>query len=314
MLLVEDIKRQEAPVACTALTIGSFDGLHLGHRRILDTVVKLARGGCAASVLTMRPHPRQFFTPDHAPNLLTNDEKKLALLEEAGMECVFILPFDSETANLSPRAFIQEILVNQCHVKHLVIGHDFQFGKAAEGDYSFLCQMADEHGYTVTQAPALLINGERVSSTAIRERIIGGDLEQARVYLGRTYSMMGKVEPGRGIGRTLGFPTANIRPYNNAVPAHGVYVGSAQVAGSTFPAAINVGIAPTIRHEDTTIEAYLLDFDDVLAETEIELFFHKRLRPERKFDSPKALSAQIARDVAEVRAYFAELGETFPAG
>ncbi len=101
MLLVEDIKRQEAPVACTALTIGSFDGLHLGHQRILDTVVKLARGGCAASVLTMRPHPRQFFTPGHAPNLLTNDEKKLALLEEAGMECVFILPFDSETANLS---------------------------------------------------------------------------------------------------------------------------------------------------------------------------------------------------------------------
>jgi riboflavin kinase/FMN adenylyltransferase len=309
MIVVEDVRAADAAFPYVVLTIGSFDGVHRGHRIILSDVVRRARAASGtAALLTLRPHPREFFTPDRPPNLLTTDAKKLELLEESGLDVVFFLPFTAEVAGMEPEAFIRDILSGRCHAREIVVGHDFCFGKDAKGNYALLDSLASRFGYSVVQTSPLLVDGERVSSTLIREQILLGNLDQAERFLGRKYSIRGEVVGGRGIGRKLGFPTANIKPHHSAVPAQGVYAAEALLNGQRHVAAVNIGIAPTIRHEDLTIEAFLLDFDGDILGREIELVFHKRLRPERKFPSYEALTEQIGRDVAEIRDYFAKLG------
>jgi len=284
------------------ITVGSFDGIHRGHQRILEDTRALAAGMDAhAAVVTMRPHPRQYFSPDHAPNLLTTDSKKIELVAGHGMDAIFFLPFDASTAGLDREHFVTDILLARCRAKGIVVGHDFSFGKQAKGDYAYLESITDTHGFVVKQVPAFVLNGLRVSSTLIRERVLLGDLEQAQELLGRPYSIQGEVVTGRGVGRTLGYPTANIRPLHSAVPAQGVYAAHAQYNGHRYLAAVNIGIAPTVRHEDLIIEAFLLDFEGDLVGREIELIFHERLRPEMKFPSYEALIEQIDRDVQTVR-------------
>jgi riboflavin kinase/FMN adenylyltransferase len=285
--------------------VGSFDGVHLGHRLILREVVRAAREARgSAAVLTMRPHPREFFSPDNAPNLLTSEAKKLRLFEELGMDAAFLLKFDRAVADLDPVHFLQQVVCGRCHAKHLIVGHDFRFGKDARGDYALLTEQAPQLGFALSQVPAMIVEGERVSSTLVRERILQGDLDNAEGLLGRKYSIHGEVIPGRGMGIELGFPTANIKPHHSAVPAHGVYVAEALLNKGRYPAAVNIGIAPTIRHEDITIEAFLLNFSNNILGRDIEIVFHKRLRPEKKFPSPQALADQIRLDVELVRRHF----------
>ncbi len=296
---------QEEVLPHVVLTVGSFDGVHLGHLRILNEVVEAARrANGTAVVMTMQPHPREFFAPDHPPNLLTADQKKFELIQGAGIDAVVLLPFNEKISNLDRRAFVEEIVIKACHAKEMIVGHDFCFGKDAQGDFEFLQQIAPEVGLNVRQIPPLIIAGERVSSTAIRERLLQGDLQKAEQFLGRKYSIVGEVVSGRGIGLTLGFPTANIKPHHTAVPAQGVYIGEAVSEGQSYPAAINIGIAPTIQHEDLTVEAFLLDFDGELRHKEIELIFHVRLRSEKKFSSHDELIAAIQQDVQSVKHYF----------
>lgn len=306
MQIIDDIRRSTPGLPEVAMTIGSFDGVHLGHQQILKAVAREARGlGGTAAVLTMDPHPREVFSPEHAPNLLTTREKKFELFEAAGIDAVFVLPFDTNIARLEPLEFVETIVAGQCGAKALIVGHDFRFGRQAQGDYEYLLGVAPQFGFTVSQVSPLLIAGERVSSTVIRERILQGDMEQAARYLGRPYSVRGQVVPGRGIGKELGFPTANVQPHHSAVPAHGVYAGEVQIAGGRHKAAVNIGIAPTIRNDDPVIEAFILDFErDVLSER-IEVTFYKRLRPELKFPSREDLIEQIHRDVETVRMHFA---------
>lgn len=306
MKIVTDTRSLSDTFTNTVLTIGSFDGVHLGHRRILDEVIERARQtGGSPAVLTLDPHPRQYFAPEHAPPILTTMEKKAELLDASGVEILFILPFDSAVATQEPVAFVDEILIGKCGAQSLVIGHDFRFGKGAAGDYELLVELAPDRGFTVTQAPALLIDGERVSSTSIRELLLLGDLEGVTKFLGRRYSIVGEVERGRGIGTELGFPTANIKPHHNATPAQGVYMGEAIVGGIRRPAAINIGFAPTIPHDEMTIEAFILDFDENVRGECIELEFLERLRGEVRFASKEALIEQIGKDVARVREHFA---------
>lgn len=307
MKVAGDIRREPCRLGNVVLTIGSFDGIHRGHQTILRQVVQRAKSlGGIAAVLTMQPHPREFFSPQHAPNLITSHEKKIEIFEALGVDAVFVLPFDAETAAMAPDRFVAHILVEQCRAREIIVGHDFRFGKGAQGDYDFLQRVALEHGFTVSQMPPLLIGGERVSSTVIRERILQGDLDEAERFLGRRYSLRGEVQRGRGEGRTLGYPTANVQPHHSAIPAHGVYAAQVEAGGERYRAAVNIGIAPTIRNEDITVEAFLLDYEGDLRGRIIEVVFHTRLRPERKFPSKEALIAQIAADVAEVRAYFAK--------
>jgi riboflavin kinase / FMN adenylyltransferase len=308
MRVVDDIRSADtSDLNDVVLTVGSFDGIHVGHRAILDRVVERAReiGGTPA-ILTMRPHPREFFAPESAPNLLTGDGKQCSLLAEAGIEVLFVLPFDRTTADMPPERFVRNVLVDQCHARSVIVGHDCRFGKDARGDIRMLRSEGERHGFTVEEIPPLLVDAERVSSTLVRERVLQGDLDTVQRLLGRRYSITGRVQQGRGIGRQIGFPTANIKPYHNAIPAQGVYIAEAIVVGRRFPAAVNIGIAPTIRHEDITIEAHILDFDEELTGAEIEVVFHRRIRPEMKFRGRDELVKQITQDVEEVREYFNE--------
>jgi len=305
MRIIEDVRSTGEIFPDLVLTIGSFDGVHLGHQRILNELIGAARArkGTAA-LMTLRPHPRQFFSPGAAPNLLTAPSKQETLLAEAGLDVLYVLPFHADVASMDAGAFVEEIVVRRCRAKQLIVGHDFSFGKDARGNYEYLAAVAPAFGFEVTEAPALVRQGERVSSTLIRECILQGELTRAENFLGRKYSIVGEVAAGRGIGVKLGFPTANLEPRHNAVPAHGVYVAQVLLEGRRYPAAVNIGIAPSIRHEDILIEAHLLDFDRPIVGRSIEIFFEKRLRPEKKFDSLDHLIAAIAEDVRAVRAHF----------
>lgn len=305
MHVIENVLQNTARFPRVVLTIGSFDGVHLGHQRILSELVRIAREieGTAA-VMTMRPHPRELFSPAHAPNLLTSERKKLELIEKADVDVVFILPFSEEVANLDRHEFVEKIIHDRCLAKEIVVGHDFRFGKNGLGDYHYLLETGTAFGHRVSQVPPFIIDGERVSSTVIRERVLQGDLEEAEVLLGRKYSVVGEVGTGRGIGIKLGFPTANIKPHHTAMPAQGVYAAVVIVGGKSFPAAVNIGIAPTIAHEDTVIEAFLLDFDGDIRGQQIEIIFHKRLRPEKKFPSYEVLIKAIQEDVDQIKRYF----------
>lgn len=305
MDVIHDIRAAATNFANVVLTVGSFDGIHLGHRLILDRVTAIAgRTGGTPAVLTMKPHPREFFSPQHAPNLLTGDAKKAELLRDAGISVLFILPFDRRTADTEPEDFVAHWLVGHCRAKTVVVGHDCRFGKGARGDIAMLRTLGDKYGYTIEEVPPLIIGAERVSSTLVRERVLEGDLAEVEKLLGRKYSITGMVVRGRGIGVTIGFPTANVKPHHSAVPAQGVYIAEALVDGTCHAAAVNIGIAPTIRNEDLTIEAHLLDFSGDLVGKDIEIVFHRRVRPEMKFRSREELQEQINRDVSSVRAHF----------
>ncbi|MBI3192584.1 MAG: bifunctional riboflavin kinase/FMN adenylyltransferase, partial [Pedosphaera parvula] len=180
----------------------------------------------------------------------------------------------------------------------------FAFGKDAAGNHTYLEAMAPRLGFAIEQVPPLVVEGERVSSTLIREYILQGDLDHVERFLGRKYSIVGEVKRGRGMGAKLGYPTANIEPGNYAVPVHGVYIAEALLDGNRYQAAVNIGIAPTIRHEDIMVEAFLLGFNEDIVGKQLEVIFHRRLRPELKFNSLPDLIAAIGRDVEAVRAYF----------
>lgn len=305
MRVIEDVRNTTASFPNLALTIGSFDGIHLGHQRIIGEVIQAARAmNGTAAVMSLRPHPRQFFAPQNAPNILMSDEKKEEVLDELGVDVLFVLPFDAAAASMPPESFLREIVVDRCHAKTLIVGHDFSFGKNAAGDFSFLQEQAAAYGYEIRQTPQVVIDGERVSSTLIRERILQGEVDRIAPLLGRKYAIVGEVISGRGVGAKLGVPTANITPHHSAVPAQGVYIAQAHVDGILYPAAVNIGVAPTIRNEDIVIEAHLLDYSGDLVGKRIEIIFHKRLRPEKKFPSIHALIEAINEDVAAIRRYF----------
>ncbi len=310
MQIIENVLEYGPDAGRVVLTIGSFDGVHLGHRALLDRLVNEARqSGLSAAVMTLRPHPREFFNPGNAPNILTSDRQKARLLAESGVDKLFFLPFDAAVAGLDRAAFVKDIVVGRCGTKKLVVGHDFRFGKGAQGNYEYLAEAAPALGMEVCQIDPLFAGGQCVSSTIIRERILQGEMESVEGLLGRRYAVEGEVVRGRGIGNQLGFPTANVAPHNSAIPAHGVYAAEAVVDGKRWMAAVNLGIAPTIRQEHVTIEAHLLDFDEDLVGKVIEIIFHKRMRPERKFPNLDALIAAIADDVLVVRNYFASIAK-----
>lgn len=305
MKIIQDVQTTDTHFPHVVLTMGSFDGLHVGHRCIIEDVIEAARAmNGTPAVLTMRPHPREYFSPNNSPNLLTSEAKKLQLLEDAGIEVVFFLEFNSETADIEAEDFVQKILRDRCHADTVVVGHDCRFGKGARGDFALLKKVGAECNIAVKEVAPVMVEAERVSSTLIRERVLQGDLRSLERLLGRKYSVLGEVLPGRGIGATLGFPTANVKPHHSAIPAQGVYIAEVIADGVSYPSAVNIGIAPTIRQEDLTIEAHLLDFTGDLVGQEIEIVFHERIRPEKKFGSKEELMAQIDRDVNATREYF----------
>jgi riboflavin kinase/FMN adenylyltransferase len=306
MKIITDTDPVQPDLPHVVLTIGSFDGVHLGHQAILAQVVRAAHArGAAPAALTLRPHPRVFFSPDNPPLLLTSDAKKADLLSEAGMDLLFYLAFTEAIATLSPAEFVKQIIVEKCCACELIVGHDFRFGRNAAGDFQFLQKVASEYGLAVQEVEPVLVDGHRVSSTRIRQLLDEGDLDRVEALLGRPYSLRGEVVSGSGIGRKLGFPTANLAPHHTALPADGIYAAEAIMNGARHVAAVNVGYAPTVERNTRVVEAYLLDFNEDIVDQDMEIVFYKRLRAEKSFENHAALTAAIERDVDGVRAFFA---------
>jgi riboflavin kinase / FMN adenylyltransferase len=289
-------------------TIGNFDGVHLGHRAILDSVTSAAKARSAPSLLiTFDPHPLAVVAPSRRPRLLQTRRQKLETLEDARIDGVLILPFDRELASLDGEAFFGEFLAQRLRFASIHVGRNFRFGRARGGDLRVLEAIGRQRGFSVVGVPQVEIAGETVSSSAIRAAIEEGEIERARAMLGRPFAVTGEVIRGEGRGRTLEFPTANLAVENETIPRRGVYVTETVVFASRFPSVTNVGIRPTFGGSTLSVETHLLDVDEDLYGERLEVRFLARLRDERTFGGAAELADQIARDRAAAISYFSAL-------
>ncbi len=287
------------------LTIGNFDGVHLGHQRILQSVAERARVLEGTSVvMTFDPHPARVLAPERAPSRLTTDEQKLALLEAAGVDFVLVVPFTPEFSQLSPRRFVEELIHQKLRAKLVCIGANFRFGHGQAGDARFLAALGKEFDFEVQVVEPVVVDGQVASSSAVRSRVRDGDVRAAARLLGRPFSLTGGVRKGEGRGRQLGFPTLNFLPEQECLPAHGVYVTETRVGGHSCASVTNVGVRPTFDGSTLVVESHLLTRSDEPARLEVR--FHERLREERKFPSLRALQSQIAQDVEQARQFFVQ--------
>ena len=287
-----------------SVTIGNFDGVHLGHQALVAAAVERARsGGGVAVVLTFDPHPARVVSPGRAPAALSTPVQKEELLAELGVDRLAILPFDAEVAGLDPEAFARQVLVGALGARHVVVGESFRFGRRREGDARALAALGDRLGFAVLAVPAVLVGGEPVSSSRVRDALAEGDVRAARALLGRPHFVDAAVVRGDGRGRTIGVPTANLEPENEVLPARGVYAARCRVPGGRWSGAVvNLGHRPTFGGGPVTLEAHLLDFEGNLYDARVRLEFHARVRGEQRFDGASALVARIRQDVVEARA------------
>jgi len=292
-----------------ALTIGNFDGVHLGHQTLLAQLSEKARAlGLPAAVMTFEPHPREFFMHERRPTRLTSLREKLELFCAAGVDRVYVCRFNARFAALGAQAFIDQLLVRGLAVRHLIIGDDFRFGRGREGDFARLRAAGERHGFSVASMDTVEIGGERASSSAVREALEQGDLARAERLLGRPYAISGRVEHGQKIGRQLGFPTANIQLKHRSLPLAGIYAATVTGGGLlNAPGAASVGVRPTIADGlRPTCEVYVLDREVDLYDQRLSVRFCHKLRDEARYEGLDALRKAIAQDVANARAWFAQ--------
>lgn len=290
-----------------AVSIGNFDGVHEGHRALLRRNVELAREqGWVPSILTFDPHPMRIVAPERAPKLLTTMEQRLELIAAEGLEQAVVLPFDREFAATPPDRFVHGVLVQALATRAVLVGDNFRFGAKHAGDVSLLRQMGDELGFCTEIVPAVKIRGRIASSSEVREAIAYGRVSSAIRLLGRPYALDGYVVRGHGIGSKQTVPTLNLDTAAEVLPAAGVYVTETTdlATGRRWPSVTNVGMRPTFEGDRLTIETYLLSPLEGAAPERIRVAFLRRLREERKFDSPAALKEQIMRDVGRAQAWF----------
>jgi len=285
-----------------ALTIGSFDGLHLGHQAVIEHLGRRASElGLRRALVTFEPHPRCVLDPENCPKNITTLDEKLRLLEQLGVDEAVVLLFTRDLAGQSAADFMAALLAS-VDVRVLVTGHDFALGRGREGDLDWLGDFCAGHGLELDVLEPQRLDGRELHSSDIRRLVTLGDVDQANRLLGREFALQGMVEHGHRIGRGLGFPTLNVSVTpNKLVPGAGVYAGRARVGAQTFMAAIGVGYRPTFGGTDLTVEAYLLDYEGDLYQQRVEVAFTARLRDELKFESPEALAEQMRRDVEETR-------------
>lgn len=293
----------------TVATIGIFDGVHLAHRQIIGRLSELsALKSCESLLVTLWPHPRYVLNKDaDSLKLLTTLEEKLQLLEEAGLQNILLIPFDTQFASTPFDKFIKRILVDKLRVKHLVVGFNHQFGRDRQGNFESLSQLAEKSGFTIDQMPKVMVGEQRVSSSVIRQYISDGDISTANTLLGYEFILTGKVVHGNKVGRKLGFPTANLEVSElyKLIPADGVYAIEGYFENNYYPGMLNIGTRPTIDNRGIKgIEVNFFNFNGDLYNKHITLKFHKRIREERKFASTEQLTNQIHTDKTEIINYF----------
>lgn len=294
---VNEFKGVKSPV----VTTGTFDGVHSGHRTIIDRLKEIALEKDGETVmLTFSPHPRMVLFPnDHGLKLLNDRSEQIEQLEAAGVEHLIIHPFTTDFSNLSALDYVRTLIIDGIKANTLVVGYDHRFGKNREGDFALLEEYAEMFGFKVEEIPAHMIAATNVSSTKIRKALESGAIEKANRYLGYNYPLSGVVIEGDGIGRTLGYPTANLHVTNplKLIPANGVYAAKATVSGTVFAAMVNIGTRPTVTESgELRIEAHLIDCNVSLYHREMKIDFIARLRGETKFENRDALIRQLRED------------------
>ena len=309
MEVLRDPLGNDEPPRGAVLSIGNFDGIHIGHQAVLTHVVDRARSmDVPAIAMTLDPHPIKLLRPSDAPRLLTTLDQRLELIARTGIDTTLVLPFTHRLARMSADSFVRDVLVARLAVREVYIGKNFRFGADRGGDVQLLEAMGRELGFRAAAAPIVEAAGGVVSSTRVRQAVAEGRVEEAATLLARTVFIDGPVLEGKRLGRTLGFPTLNIEVVNEIEPDHGVYVTAVHIPsfGRTFPAVTNIGVRPTVYQNSlTTIESHLLDFTADVYGERVRLFFLQRLREERTFSSTIQLMSQIRRDVDQARDYFA---------
>jgi riboflavin kinase/FMN adenylyltransferase len=293
---------------CVA-TIGNYDGVHRGHQHMLAAVRRKADElGLPATVVTFEPTPREYFEGSAAPARLMRLREKLDALSLYGIDRVLLLRFDEQVRNLTAAAFEQNLLAAGLGVRHIVVGHDFHYARKREGNIQSLLAAGERHGFTVEEVGEFLVNGERVSSSLVREALGNNDLERAARLLGRPYRMTGRVRRGAQLGRTLGYPTANLALHRKVVPLWGIMAVRVSGAGlSDHPAVVSLGTRPTVNGVDPLLEVHLFDFEGDLYGRYLSVDFMHWLRSEQRFESLDDLVAQMHADSAGARAALAAL-------
>jgi riboflavin kinase/FMN adenylyltransferase len=298
------------PPRGAVLSIGNFDGVHLGHQAVLRHVVERARVlGAPALAMTFDPHPVKLLRPADAPPLVTTLEQRLDLIARTGIESCLLVPFTHRVARMTAESFVRGVLVDRLAVREVYIGKNFRFGADRGGDVALLMELGSELGFQAASSPIVQHAGGVVSSTRVRQAIGEGRVEEASELLDRAVFIDGNVLEGKRLGRKLGFPTLNIEVENELQPDRGVYVTAVHIPSfnRTFSAVTNIGVRPTIYQNSlTTVESHLLDFTADVYREKVRLFFLQRLREERAFDSTTDLMVQIRRDVESAHTYFAD--------
>lgn len=294
----------------SVIAIGNYDGIHLGHQRVLAFAMTRAKdSGAVSTALTFEPPPLKVLRPESAPLRISTNQQRLEWFDALGIEAAVVLPFTPELASLSPEDFVDEILVRQLQVRAIVVGDNFRFGHRQAGDVKFLRELGMRYGFEVVVHTPVALKGEIVSSTLIRKQIAEGDVAHAARLLGRPFVLTGEVVRGTGTGRKSLFPTLNLKADQELLPARGVYITRTVLEGETSShrSVTNIGMRPTFNGSGLTIETHLLDYSGNFAPKHIEIRFWKCLREEKKFASPDDLRLQIARDIFTSNKFFARL-------
>ncbi len=302
MRTIQGLESYPSEARAAVVALGVFDGVHLAHRAILSAAAGHALdAGLAAVACTFDPHPMEVLQPGRAQALLSSLDERLDLIAATGVQATVVLRFTPELAAMEPDAFVRDVLVERLRACQVVVGFNHTFGRGARGDARLLGALGERLGFTTHVVEPLVVDGVPVSSSAIRGALKTGSVERAARYLGRPYSVVGQVVEGAGRGRTLGFPTANVRPERPVLVPPGVYACHASDGSEAYPAVVNIGVRPTFDEHELVIEAYLLDFAGSLYGRRLRLGFVAHIREERKFPGVEALREQIARDVADAR-------------
>ena len=306
MELFNALEQIEARLEDSVVTIGNFDGVHKGHQALFDLTKGQAEAISSKSVaLTFNPHPLKLLRPEKMPLLITTFEQKLDLIKNLGLDFILCLPFTKELANVTAEDFVKKILFDRLKIKELVIGHDYTFGKGRKGSSAFLKETAKQYGFKVHQLNPVYDEDMLVSSTAIRNLIIEGNMLLAKRLLGRYYRISGSVVHGMNRGqRLLGFPTANIVSQNELIPKAGVYAVHVLADGLVYHGVTNIGYNPTFPEHRFSIETHILDFKDNLEGKSIEIMFIERIRSEQPFQGPDSLAFQIKLDIQKAQEIF----------
>jgi riboflavin kinase/FMN adenylyltransferase len=303
----DPLKSDDVPGG-SILSIGNFDGVHIGHQAVLRHVVARAREiGVVSAAMTFDPHPVKLLRPREAPKLLSTLEQRLQIIERTGIEIALVVPFTHQLARMEAMDFIGRVLIDRLEVREVYIGRNFRFGADRKGDVDLLVSQGVQRGFNAASAPIVCLDDEIVSSSRVRSTVMRGDVETAWRLLDRPVHVDGPVLQGKRLGRELGFPTLNIQVENDLLPSHGVYVTAVHIPSfeRVFPSVTNIGIRPTLYENSmVTVESHLVDFVADVYQERVRLYFLKRLRDEITFNSPTQLMAQISRDVEATKLWF----------